>query len=344
MSDDIRVGVIGLGMMGMTHLDAYAALDGVRVVALADRDEDRLHGRSRAGGNIDGQAQGGFDVAGSDVKRFTDGLALIADSEVDVVDICVVTPLHRMMAEAAFAAGKHVLLEKPLARTYADGQAIVEGAKAAGVIAMPAMCIRFWPGWTWLKEAVDDGRYGKLLSATFQRLASHPGRGGGFYADAAACGAAALDLHIHDTDFIQHLLGMPRAVRSTGLSHVTEGVDHILTQYDYGAEGPVISAEGGWVMQEGFPFVMRYVANFEKATAIFDLAHAGSPLKLVQEGETTDVALPEGMGYEAEIAYFVDCLRSGRQPQRVTLQEAAHAVRIVEAEIESVTTRREVVL
>lgn len=327
----IKVGVVGLGMMGFTHLDAYHDMEDVEVIALADANPKRLSGEERPGGNIEGQAQGGFDF--SKVRKYTDAQALINDPDVQVVDICVPTPGHLEWCKAAFAAKKHVLVEKPLARTAADARQIAELAKAAGVLAMPAHCMRFWPGWTWLKAAVSSAKYGKVLSASFKRTASHPA--GPFYKDGAACGGAALDLHIHDTDFVMHLFGMPASVSSSGYSSITSEPDHLFTQYHFPG-GPVVTAEGGWAMTQGYPFVMQYTVNFEKATAVFDIS-AENPLRLYEAGkEPVAIDLPKGMGYAAEIAYFIQCVKTGKQPETVTLAQGADALRIIEAEVASV--------
>lgn len=326
----IRVGVVGLGMMGLTHLDAYAKIDGVEVTALADRDEDRLSGKTQASGNIEGQAQGGIDY--EHVKKYTDAAELIADSDIDVVDICLPTPAHVLFGLKTLEAGKHLLIEKPLARSYVDAMKLVEAAEASDKIAMPAMCMRFWPGWTWLKESISAQSYGKLLGLTFKRTASHPQ--GPFYADGAANGGAALDLHIHDSDFVQFLFGMPKAVSSVGYSSVTEEVDHIVTRY--AVDGvPLVQAEGSWAMAQGYEFSMRYTANFERATAVFD-SSAEHALTLFESGEAKPIDLDSQMGYDIEIAYFLDCVANNRKPQAVTMRDAAEAVRLIEAEVQSV--------
>ena len=140
----VRVGVIGLGMMGMTHLDVYGKRDDVKVVAIADRNDDLLHGRKQAKGNIEGQAQGGFDF--DSVKKYSEGMDLINDPDIDVIDVCLPTFLHLEYGKAVLEAGKHLLLEKPLARTSADALELVEAAKKAKGFAMPAMCMRFLAG------------------------------------------------------------------------------------------------------------------------------------------------------------------------------------------------------
>jgi predicted dehydrogenase len=332
----VRVGVIGLGMMGLTHLDVYGKRKDAKVVALSDADPDRLSGKIRAAGNIDGQAQGGFDFA--TVRKYPDGKALIADRDVDLVDICLPTPLHREFVLAALAAGKHVLVEKPLARTAAEAEEISAAARKAKGMCMCALCIRFWPGWSWLKDAIADGRYGKVLSASFRRVSAHPG--GPYYSNGKASGGALLDLHIHDADFVQHCFGMPKAVWSRGYTKISGAVDHVLTTYVYDGV-PLVAAEGGWAMAGGFPFTMQYAVNFERATAAYDLA-SPQPLKVWAGGKEEAVGLEPGMGYEIEIDYFLDCIGKGKRPDRATPDSAAASIRIVEAEAESVRTGKPV--
>lgn len=334
----IKVGVVGLGMMGLTHLDAYSKLEGVEVVALADRDEDRLSGKSQAGGNIEGQAKGGFDY--SRVRKYTDAAELISAPDIDVVDICLPTPAHVPFGIKVLEAGKHLLTEKPLARSYADAMRLVEASESSDKISMCAMCMRFWPGWTWLKESIEDKRFGRLLSVSFRRVASHPQ--GPFYADGEANGGAALDLHIHDADFIQFLFGMPKSVSSVGYSSKTSAVDHIATRYDIGTE-TLVRAEGSWAMANGFAFRMQYTANFEHATAEFD-SSAEHALTLAKDGHRSPVVLDAGMGYDHEIAYFLDCVRNNRRPGIVTMRDAANAVRLIEAEVQSVRSGKPVAL
>ncbi|MEM1354148.1 MAG: Gfo/Idh/MocA family oxidoreductase [Planctomycetota bacterium] len=333
----VKVGVVGLGMMGITHLDAYAQRGDVEVVALADRDPSRLAGKEKAKGNIEGQARGGLDLPSA--KRYTDAAELIQDPDVEAVDICLPTPAHLPFGMMALEAGKHLLLEKPIARTSSDAMKLVQAATASGKIVMPAMCMRFWPGWTWLKKACDQQTYGKVLGATFRRVASHPKAA--FYASGQASGGAALDLHIHDTDFIQFLFGQPKGVQSVGYSRPTDAVDHIVTRYEYD-DIPLVVAEGSWAMADGFSFSMAFTVNFEHATAEFGAGE--KPLTLYRDGKAEPVEIEPGMGYDYEIGYFIECVKSGRQPETVTMLDAANAVRIVEAEVESVNTGRPVSL
>ena len=335
----IRVGVAGLGMMGNTHLDVYSQLAGAEVVAVADVIESRRNGTTKVGGNIEGQAKGSFDI--TRVRQYEDALQLIEDPEVDLIDICLPTPIHKRYASAALEFGKHVLIEKPLALNASAAQALANQARTASGLTMCGMCMRFWPGWTWLKDVVDSQQYGRVVSASFKRLAEHPG--GPFYSNAQQCGAAILDLHIHDTDFIHYLFGVPDSVTSYGLKKTTAGVDHVMTRYEY-PNVPLVISEAGWSMAQGFGFQMQYQVNFELATACYDLSQ-DQPLSIFEEGKAPfKPSLPTEMGYFYEIEYFIDRIISRRPIERVTLDEAAQSIRIVEAEVESVRENRPVSL
>jgi len=343
----VRVGIAGMGFMGQTHLEAYGKRDDVRVVALADRDPARRAGAGDAVSNIQACGLGGAAPSLDRVKRYEEAADLIRDPDVDLVDICLPTPAHALAVEAALAAGKHILVEKPLARTAAEARALAERAEAAasdsssGPFAMPAMCMRFWPGWTWLKRAVDERTYGRTLGVVFQRLgAALPGDD---YRDGARSGGAILDMHVHDTDFVQHLFGVPHSVTSHGYSHISGEIDHVVTRYAC-EDADLVVAEAAWIESPAFRFTMRYTANFERATAVYDLdAKADSPLTLYVPGrEPEHVPLEPGLGYDHEIAYLIECIREGRKPDRVTFAEAAAAIWIIEAESESVKTGRTV--
>jgi len=330
----IKVGIAGIGSMGLTHLDVYAKRKDARVIAVADPIPERREGRTLTAGNIRGQAQGGADFR--HFRKYADVHDLIADPEVQLVDICLPTPLHAPTAMAALKAGKHVLVEKPFARTAKEAAALARAADQAKTFLMCAMCMRFWPGWDWLKKTIERKTFGKVLAAHFRRVASHPGRD--FFLDGKACGGALLDLHIHDADFVHFCFGKPKAVFSRGYSKQTSAVDHVLTHYLYD-EVPLVTAEGGWAMAPGFGFQMQYTVNFEQATALFDLG-ASEPLRIVHQGKTRPVRLPAGMGYAYEIAYFLRCIRQGKRPTTVTPADAAFSVALVEAEDRSIRSGR----
>ena len=337
MTNKLKVGVIGLGSMGSTHLDIDSKINDVEVIAIADSIQDRLDGSSKAEGNISGQAEGG--VVGLSAKKYLDGMDLINNPDIDIVDICVGADLHFIFVEAALAKNKHVLVEKPLARTYAEAKQIIQLAKQHSEShVMSAMCLRYWPAWVVLKEAIVNNTYGKCLSLNFKRQTSFPG--GAFYSDDIQCGGALLDLHVHDTDFINYCLGLPDAVFSQGYKGPSGGIDHVVTNYIFSKinASPLVSSEGTWAMQEGYGFNMSYTANFENGTLSY-LLDEDETLKLFRSGfEPEIIKLKKGMGYEFEIRAFVDEILSGKASNLDLLNQAAETIAIIEAEKISIET------
>jgi len=339
----IGVGIVGLGFMAATHLRAYRQIDACRIAALCNPSGRNLDGDfTMVTGNIASGAPLKLDM--TEVQAYRNFAELLVDSAVQVVDICAPTHAHPELAIAALKAGKHVICEKPLARTTKEARQIADVAASAGRILMPAMCLRFWPEWVWLKQAIDSEAYGRVLAARFRRVAQPPAWGRKFFLDGNLSGGALLDLHIHDTDFVQFCFGRPLSVFSTGFSKVSGAIDHVLTQYQV-ASGAAVSAEGSWAMTEGFGFHVCYTAIFEHATADFDIVRGADALKVFEKGKDTQALRFSGQdGYFGELKYMLDCVRSGTPPSTVTGLDGVSAVEICEAEERSVNTGKIVAL
>ena len=325
-----RVGIIGLGFMGQTHIKSYSQVPDAKIVAIADRNPKRASGDFSGGwGNLgEGQGAAGFDSKA--VFSTTDFHALINHPEVDVVDICAPTPSHLDLALAALAAGKHVILEKPLTRTASEADQLVQAAAKSKGFLMPAMCIRFWPEYAFLKQATADNRYGKVRSASFTRLGAAPP---GWFRDGKLSGGGILDLHLHDTDFVQYLFGMPTAITSSGYPAVSGEIDHLQTLYHYD-HIPIVTSEGGWIDIDGYPFTMRFTVTFERASIDFDLARKPA-LRIIEAGKISTPEFEPIDGWIAELRYFIDCVSKGTRPTIVTPEDQARSIRMVEAESQS---------
>ncbi len=329
----VRVGIVGFGFMGQTHWRCYGKLpESAKVVGVADINPARTIGDTTGTwGNLGG---GSTKVDFTGVFGTLDYRELLKRNEIDLIDVCVPTPVHAEVVLAAIEAGKHVMCEKPFGRTLQQATEIVESAAKAKSFVMPAMCMRFWPQWSWLKQVVADRRYGKVLGATFLRQATTPP---GWILDGNQSGGGLLDLHIHDSDFVCHLFGKPTAVSSRGYAMQTGDIDHVVTHYLYD-DIPLVSAEGSWAFASPFPFRMRYTVNFESGvTADFDLGRS-DPLILFENGKATTILCDASDGWMGEIRYLVECINSGTRPAKVTVQDALVARQIVEAEQRSIET------
>ena len=325
----VNVAVVGLGFMGVTHLRAYLDNPQARVVAVCDANRAPVNGvLAGVAGNI---KKSDDIVLGPQVKVFRTLDELLAAPEVELVDLCTPTPLHPAQAMAALKAGKHVLCEKPLARTSAAAREILAVAEKAPGFLMPAMCMRFWPGWSWLKQVVNEQTYGKVLAARFRRVSAMPAWGGqGTYTGGGDLGGALFDLHIHDTDFVNHLFGRPASVFTSGVTSAAGAINHVVTQYIY-PNGPEVHAEGSWLLASGFN--MAYTLLCERATLDFDLARGADALIVSETGQPPRVVKPDGTdGYAGEINYLLDCVANRRVPRIVTARDGVTALEICEAE------------
>jgi predicted dehydrogenase len=332
-----NVGIIGLGFMALTHIKAYRQIPNARIAALCNPSGRRLDGDfSNVAGNFGGGDPVRLDM--SQVKAYRDFAAMLADPTIDLIDICTPTQSHHALAIQALQAGKHVLCEKPLARSPEQAREIAAVAAKSKGFFMPAMCMRFWPGWSWLKTAIDDGRYGRCLSAHFRRVAEPPAWGHENFLNGKLSGGALVDLHIHDVDFIQFCFGRPRQVYSTGYSSISGAIDHVVTQYRV-ASGATVSAEGTWALAKGFGFTMGYLVNFEHATADFDSARGADALRITEGGNPPRVVQHDGPdGFAYELTHIIDAIRAGRAPTTITAADAVSAVEICAAEERSVQT------
>jgi predicted dehydrogenase len=324
----IGIGVVGLGFMGRTHLAAYerAAEAGFanRLVAVSDIDEKLAGGRAGSGGNLEtGQTE--EHLFDPDATSFhLDPAELFALEEVDLVSICTHTLSHVDLAIAALEAGKHVLLEKPVALTSPEVARLADFARDRDRFCMPAMCIRFWSGWDWLQEAIAAGTYGKVRSAVFRRLVSHPAWSP-FYADPAQNGGALFDVHVHDADFIRWCFGPPVAVRSTG------GIDHLTTFYRY-PDGPAhVVAEAAWDLSPGFEFEMNFTVLFEEATADYRVGRTPQ-LQLLRNGEAETIEIPDLNGYDGEVRHLLAAIARSDAALGANLDDAVGLTKMLEAE------------
>jgi len=318
----IGVGIIGLGFMGRTHLAAYAAAQGCEVRAAFDPSM-----RAAAAGNL--VAAGGADELLAKLPREQSVDALLARADIDLVSICTPTDTHVGLVRAAIAARKHVLVEKPTALDADAIDALAREADAAGVLAMPAHCMRFWPAWAWMARAVKEQRYGRVRHAVFRRLGAKPAWSQDFYLDVNRSGGAVVDLHIHDADFVRFCFGEPRTVSATGNRM------HVQARYDF-ADGLVVEAEGAWLDNPAFAFTMT--ARLECERGIIDFAIGRDPELTLEHGGATKALIagrdyPSGSGYEGEVCELLTAIASGARQAPVTLFDAADTQRLLDREI-----------
>jgi predicted dehydrogenase len=330
----VRIGIAGIGFMGVTHFKAVQAIRGARVTALFTRDPKKRAGDWTAVKGNFGEGGGRQDL--SKVKRYDDLDAMFADPDLDLIDICLPTYLHRDAAIRALGAGKHVLVEKPIALNVRDADRMLAAAARARRLLMVGQVLRFFPEFAVLKAAMDSGKHGKLMGAHFRRIISKPNWSrDDWFSDLSLTGGAGLDLHIHDTDFVLHLLGKPDRVFASGT--VLQGfVQYLTTHYLYGGGNVSVTAESGCVSQSGLPFRHGYEVYFEKTSFLYDSLSGGSVLQLTADGKKTTPRFPSQDAFVSEIRHAVDCVREGRPSAVISGESARESLRLCLLESESV--------
>ncbi len=339
----VRVGLAGLGFMGGTHAQCHAALPNAELAAVCDVEKDR---RDKFA-----------DTYGAEPYASLDEM-LAAD--VDIVDLCLPTYLHREAVAAAAAANKHILCEKPMSLTAADCDAIIAAVDKAGVQFMVAHVIRFWPEYRVIKEILDSGRLGNILWMSATRMSPPPTWSWQEWIfDPKRSGGAVLDLHLHDLDFIAWILGPPKTIYTSGVKTDRGGLDSVFTTTTGHPNGAVAMAEGCLDMAAEFPFTMGLKINLEGGSIEFSSRLSPTLLVAPRSGglEHPDVPQPqlpatasagaagniEALGgYFLEIEYFVDCLDRGETPTLVTPEEAKAAVQLSLAATKSAETGKPV--
>jgi len=335
----LRIGIVGFGFMGRMHYANWRRCENAKVVAICDTNPNIIEKSKKAYGNIEGAGQAiDFD----EVKVFTDYEKMLAESAVDAVSITVPTYLHCSFSVKALESGVHVLCEKPMALDTEECRRMIDTAKESGKILQVGHCIRFWPEYARTKEIVDSGEYGKVIAASFRRLGSAPSWGAeDWFAKDDLSGGVGLDLHIHDSDFVQYLFGMPKSVHSYGNTSSGKGLKHIFSRYLFDDE-KVVTAEGSWAMAPSFGFEMSFNVVMEKATIVFDCTRKPSFKICPVNGDVLRPEVPKGDGYSLEIEHFAGLINGLKLPEVTSPEESLNSIRLVKAEIESIQNKTEI--
>jgi len=342
----IRIGIIGLGFMGMTHFEAAKQVKGGRIAAIATRSEKKLAGDwSDIQGNFGPRGSATTDLTG--IKKYREHHELLADPEIDLVNICLPTDQHESVAIEALKAGKHVLVEKPIAIELTAAERMLAAAKQAGKLLMVAQVLPFFPEFRWARECVESGKYGRLRAASFKRIIAPP-EWSQSIKDFKKLGGWGVDLHIHDNHFIGLLCGVPKKVFARGL--LTEGfVNHVSSQYVYDDPELTVSCISGGIAAGQLKFNHGFELLLERATVQFDAGTYGDawvvnrPLTLIPDEGAILNPDPGGSGswcaaFTDEIQAAVDGVQSGKAPRVLSGELACDALKLCYAEAESIRT------
>lgn len=343
----LRIGIAGLGFMGMVHYLSYAKLRGVKVAAIADPKPKIRQGDWRGIKGNFGPPGAKTDLSGVSVYESID--ELIADDTLDAIDICLPPALHAEVACKALAAGKHVFCEKPMAMRLADCDRMVRASKKADRQLMIGHVLPYFPEYAWALKEIKSGKHGALLGGSFKRVISDPAWLTNYWI-ADRVGGPMLDLHIHDAHFIRLVFGQPASVTSSGRTR--DGLPEFWnTQFGFGGS-EAATATSGTINQQGRSFQHAFEIQLERATLVFDFAVMGDaaeylcpPTVLTANGKVKQRKLTGGDpmdAFQAELREVVRCLKSGEDSAVLGAELARDAIQLCNAQTKSLASGKRV--
>ncbi len=332
----MRIAVLGAGFMGGTHARALATLPDVEIAAIYAHSPDRAKPLAEELGTSS-----------------TDDLdAILSDPSIDAIDNCLPTLQHRDISERALAAGKHVLLEKPVAMTDADAAALEAVAAASDKVFMIAHVLRFWPEYIELANLAHSGDFGAPLTGFAYRRQPFPAWSA-LFSRADLTGGAVIDMMIHDFDALNWIFGQPQTVTATGIRNPRSGgIDQVQVLIGYDQGSAIV--DGGMMMPESYPFsstlqvlcesgAMEYL--FRAGGRSVEMGGGQNELTLYpNSGDPQIIAVEQKDPYLAEVEYFVECVNNGDSADRATPADARVALQVALAAREAIETNSTITL
>lgn len=322
----LKVGLIGCGFMGTMHANCYKNIEGVELVALADVRKEKAEELAK----------------GTNAAIYADGKDLIANADVDVIDICLPTYMHKDFAVLAMEKVKYVFVEKPVALTKKEGKELLAKQKETGCNVQIGQVIRFWDEYVKLAEIIKAGTYGKVINANFRRISPIPTWGwNNWLLTTELSGGAAQDLHIHDMDYTLSVFGQPKKMYSIkNVKGEANSYINSLLRYD----GFVVTVEGTWALPGSHPFEATFRVVFEKGV----VENAGGKFMLYTDEGAEEIKIEkkevvgDGFkggnisdlgGYYNELVYFTEQAKAGAPIEKATLAQATESLNFVLKEI-----------
>ena len=357
----VRIGIVGIGFMGWAHFSGAtkftaagritgSKLKGGTVTTICTRSPEKLIGDWTS-------IQGNFGPPGAKldltkIVAFDNYREMFASPDIDLVDVCLPNDQHEEVVLAALQAGKHVIVEKPIAIDPKAADRMITAARKADRKLMVAQVLPFFPEFKFVADTVKSGKYGKLLAANFRRMISPP-KWSSDMSDFRKLGGWGIDLHIHDNHFIGLVCGLPQQVCSRGI--VQDGfVNHVHTQYIYDEPGLAVTAVSGGIAADGMAFSAGFEIYLERATLLYSAGTLGGqwivdrPLTLISGGKVTQPKLKGGTewcsAFTSELQCAVDAVKTGEVPYYLSDELARDALKLCHAEAKSIMTNKPVKL
>jgi len=325
----LKIGLLGAGMVGNVHIDGLLSMKSkiTCFTAVCDIDENKRNECAQK----------------YSLRAFADLDEMLADKDIDVIDLCLPSYLHEEYALKIIRAKKHVLIEKPIAFTLEAARNIFEAARENNVRVMVAQVLRFWPEYVKIKEIYDSGELGEIITVSCTRLGQMV-TWVEWHTDPAKSGETLMNLTLHDIDFLHYMLGKPVSVYSAGIRDAKNNYNDVMNifRFENGANAIV---NGSLNMTVGYPFTMRIRVLGTKGTLEFSWiagfnigTESTSSFFWYRPGkEVEKVKVDSYDGYGKEIEYFVQCIIDGKDTEIVSEQSIMQVLATIISAKESLT-------
>jgi UDP-N-acetylglucosamine 3-dehydrogenase len=283
---ELGVAVIGTGFWGRNHARVYKELDSTKLIGICDVNAERAN----------------FIAKQFGVKPFTDSKQMLKEKEIQAVSVCTWSTALAKEAQHALLAGKHVLVEKPMATNIKQAKQLLETAEQNGLHLTVGFLMRFIPGLQVIKEHIQTGKLGNLVSATAKRVSQWPERIGDV--------GVVKDTAIHDIDIMRYISNQdPISVYAkTGNMRHRQFEDYAQIMLTY-EEGNSAFIESNWLT----PYKTRTL-NVTGSDSIMRLDYITQELSIENAKETVQPRIPFQEPLKMELRHFAECITDKKEP------------------------------
>jgi len=308
----MKVGIAGAGFMGEVHAQCYQKMKDVELLAVAEQNSLRLEK---------------FVKSFSPAKTYSNIMDMIKDDEIDVVDICLPTPIHPAVSIAALQRDKNVLLEKPIALNIADARKIQNAAEASKGKFMVAHVLRFWAEYSVIRNLLQNHQLGDIKEIYAARFNELPlWSEGAWIMEEDQSGGLVIDLMIHDIDFILWNLGKAKRVWCNGIRNEKGFAVQVMAVLEF-EDGKTAYVEGGYLNPAGSGLTTQ-MRIYGKEALLEMYSHNNEITLTGANGKIANPEIPAVDGYFEEIAYFINCIKQDKEPAVVTTRDAVESLQV----------------
>jgi UDP-N-acetylglucosamine 3-dehydrogenase len=307
----LGVAVIGTGQWGKNHARVYKELTSTELIAVCDLNPERAKAMATQYG----------------VKAYSDSAQMLKDKSIEAVNVCTWSTILAKEAIKALNAGKHVLVEKPMATNTQQAQKLVKTAQENGLHLTVGFLMRFIPGLQIIRQLVENKKIGELVCATAKRVSQWPERIGDV--------GVVKDTAIHDIDVMRFISNEdPISVYAKmGKMRIQKFEDyaHIMLTYK---DGKSAFIESNWLT----PYKTRSL-TVTGSDAIMRLDYITQDLWIEQQKETVQPRNQFQEPLKQELQHFVDCIVDKKKPL-VTGEDGVRALEVATAALQSSAKNR----